>query len=92
MKTLGIDIETFSSVNLIKSGVYPYVSSPDFEILLFGYQVDDLPPEIVDLASGEKLPEKILIALTSPYVLKTAHNVNFERTAISAFFQNFITY
>jgi DNA polymerase len=87
MKTLGIDIETFSSVNLIKSGVYPYVSSPDFEILLFGYQVDDLPPEIIDLASGEKLPEKILIALTSPYVLKTAHNVNFERTAISHYFK-----
>jgi DNA polymerase bacteriophage-type len=87
MQTLGIDIETYSSIDLSRSGVYRYVESPDFEILLFAYSVDNGPVEIVDLAQGEHLPEKILIALTSPYVLKTAHNANFERVCIRKHFK-----
>lgn len=56
MKTLAIDIETYSSVDLIKSGVYAYTEAPDFEILLFAYAFDDEPIQIIDLAQGEKLP------------------------------------
>jgi DNA polymerase bacteriophage-type len=87
MQTLGIDIETYSSTDLTKSGVYKYVEAKDFEILLFAYSVDEGPVQIVDLAQGEHLPETILIALTSPYVLKTAHNANFERVCIRKHFK-----
>lgn len=82
MKYLEIDIETFSSADLKKAGMYAYTEAPDFEILLFAYAVDFGEVHVVDLAQGESLPEKILIALTSPYVLKIAHNAAFERTAI----------
>ena len=64
MKTLSIDIETFSSVNLQKSGVYRYAESDDFEILLFGYSVDGGEVKVVDLAMGEKIPDNIIDALT----------------------------
>ena len=64
MKTLSIDIETFSSVSLPKSGVYRYVEAPDFEILLFGYSVDGGAVQVVDLACGETLPADIIAALT----------------------------
>ena len=64
MKTLSIDIETFSSADLKKTGVYKYASSPDFEILLFGYSVDGGEVQVVDLALGEELPEEIINALT----------------------------
>jgi DNA polymerase len=87
MKTLAIDIETYSSTDLVKSGVYKYVQADDFEIMLFAYSVDDGPVEVVDLAQGETLGDKILFALTSPYVLKTAHNANFERTCITRHFK-----
>lgn len=60
MKRLNIDIETFSSVNLVKSGVYKYAESKDFEILLFSYSVDDAKTEIVDLAQGEEIPKEII--------------------------------
>lgn len=63
MKTLSIDIETYSDVPLSKTGVYRYCESPDFEILLFGYSVDSGPVHVVDLACGEKIPEKIVAAL-----------------------------
>ena len=63
MKTLSIDIETFSSVNLQKCGVYKYAESEDFEILLFGYSVDGGPVQVVDLACGEKIPAEIIKAL-----------------------------
>ena len=63
MKNLEIDIETFSSVNLAKAGVYRYAESPDFEILLFGYSVDGQNVKVVDLANGEKIPEEIMAAL-----------------------------
>lgn len=86
MRTLGIDIETYSPVDLLKSGVYPYVEHPDFEILLFAYAFDDEPVIVVDLAQGEKLPEEVFAALEDPAILKTAHNAAFERTCIDRHF------
>lgn len=85
MKTLAIDIETYSSVSLQKAGVYAYAASPDFEILLFGYAWDDGPVEVIDLASGQKLPQELQDALYDPQILKTAFNASFERTCLSAF-------
>ena len=85
MKTLSIDIETYSSVNLAKSGVYRYVELPDFEILLFGYSVDGAEVQVVDLTSGEKLPSEIIDALTDETVTKWAFNANFERICLSRF-------
>ena len=85
MKTLAIDIETYSSVSLQKSGVYAYAESPDFEILLFGYAWDDGPAEVIDLASGQDLPDELKSALYDPEILKTAFNASFERTCLSKF-------
>lgn len=85
MKTLSIDIETFSSVSLPKSGVYRYVEAPDFEILLFGYSVDGGAVHVVDLACGEKLPADIIAALTDEAVTKWAFNASFERICLSRF-------
>ena len=85
MQTLSIDIETFSSVNLAKAGLYRYVESPDFEILLFGYSVDGSPVQIVDLACGEKIPCEIISAITDEAVTKWAFNANFERVCLSRF-------
>lgn len=83
MKTLAIDLETYSACDLAKSGVYRYSEDPSFEILLFGYSVDEGPVQVVDLASGEKLPEEVKEALTDPSVIKTAWNASFERTCIA---------
>lgn len=85
MKNLEIDIETFSSVNLAKSGVYRYVESPDFEILLFGYSVDGGEVKVIDLASGETLPKEIHDALEDDSVIKWAFNAQFERICLSRF-------
>lgn len=85
MKNLEIDIETFSSVNLAKSGVYRYVESPDFEILLFGYSVDGGEVKVIDLASGETLPKEIHDALEDETVTKWAFNAQFERICLSRF-------
>ncbi|MEO2237876.1 DNA polymerase [Dorea sp. YH-dor226] len=85
MKNLEIDIETFSSVNLAKSGVYRYVESPDFEILLFGYSVDGGKVKVIDLASGETLPKEIHDALEDEAVTKWAFNAQFERICLSRF-------
>lgn len=85
MKELSIDIETYSSEDLLKTGVYRYAEAPDFTILLFAYAFDDEDIQIVDLASGEILPEKIKKALTDPEIIKTAYNANFERTCIAAY-------
>lgn len=85
MRTLGIDIETYSSVDLKKAGVYAYTSAPDFEILLFAYAFEYESVQIVDLASGEKLSPEILKALTDESVIKTAFNANFERTCLSVY-------
>nr|DAE50724.1 MAG TPA: DNA polymerase I [Bacteriophage sp.] len=83
---LHIDIETYSSVDLRKSGLYKYVQSPDFEILLFAYAYNQDPVQIVDLAAGEKLPEALIKDLSSPGVLKMAHNAAFEVNALSRFY------
>lgn len=85
MKTLSIDIETFSSINIAKAGVYRYVESPDFEILLFGYSVDGSSVQVVDLVCGEKIPCDILRAITDEAVTKWAFNANFERVCLSRF-------
>lgn len=85
MKTLSIDIETFSSANLAKCGVYKYVESPDFEILLFGYSVDGGPVQVIDLASGETIPKEIIDVLTDENVTKWAFNANFERVCLSRY-------
>lgn len=83
MRTISIDIESYSSVDLAKSGVYRYIESSDFEILLFGYSIDGGDIEVIDLASGEKLPEKIQSALTDPSITKWAFNAQFERICLS---------
>ncbi|MGX8700544.1 DNA polymerase [Caproiciproducens sp.] len=85
MKTLSIDIETYSSAPLSKCGVYKYAESPDFEILLFGCSADGGPVRVVDLACGEKLPPEIAAALTDEAVVKWAFNANFERVCLSRF-------
>ena len=84
MHNLSIDIETYSSADLSKVGVYKYSEADDFEILLFGYSIDHGPVSFVDLASGEELSQEILKALTDPGVLKWAFNCMFERVCISA--------
>lgn len=85
MKNLEIDIETFSSANLSKSGVYRYVEAPDFEVLLFGYSVDGGEVKVVDLASGETIPKEILDALEDDMVTKWAFNAQFERVCLSRY-------
>jgi len=85
MKTINIDIETFSSINISKSGVYKYVESEDFEVLLFAYSIDGGKTEIVDIANGEKLSEDIIQALLDDNVIKWAFNAQFERICLSRF-------
>lgn len=85
MRSLEIDIETYSSINLQKSGVYRYVGADDFEILLFGYSVDGGEVMVVDLAIGEKIPQIILDALTDEKVTKWAFNAQFERVCLSRY-------
>ena len=85
MSLLAIDIETFSDVDLPKCGVYAYSDSPRFEILLFAYAFDDEPTQVVDLARGEQLPDRVLAALEDEAVTKTAFNAAFERTCISRY-------
>ena len=86
MKELGIDIETYSSRDLSKCGVYKYVEAPDFAVLLFAYSVDNGPVSCVDFAQGEELPDDILNALADPDVIKTAWNAAFERICLSKHF------
>ena len=83
MRTISIDIETFSSNDLNKCGVYKYVQAPDFDILLFGYAVDGGTVKVVDLAAGEEIPEDVLAALTDESIIKWAFNSNFERICLS---------
>lgn len=85
MKTLGIDIETYSSYDLKTCGVYRYVEAPDWAILLFAYAVDGGPVQCVDLASGESLPDDVRAALTDPAVVKTAYNATFERVNLGKY-------
>ena len=85
MKNLSIDLETYSSVDINKAGVYRYSESPDFEVLLFGYSVDGAPAQVVDLACGESIPVEIQEALVDPAVTKWAFNASFERVCLSRF-------
>lgn len=83
MKTLSIDLETYSSVDLGKSSVYRYVESPDFDILLLGFSADGSQVQVVDLAQGEQIPPEIIDALSDERVHKWAFNANFERVCLS---------
>lgn len=83
MKTLSIDIETYSDQNLTKCGVYCYVESPVFQILLFSYSIDGSLVQLVDLACGEDIPAEVIAALTDDSVIKWAFNANFERICLS---------
>lgn len=69
MKCISIDLETYSNINLQKSGVYKYAESEDFEILLFGYSIDGGEVTVVDLALGEKIPDAVIDALTDDSVV-----------------------
>lgn len=81
MRELFIDIETYSSVDIRASGAYKYIMSPDFEILMIGYAIDDGPVRVVDLVSGEEMPEELEEALLDEDTIKHAHNAVFERRA-----------
>jgi len=88
MKSLSIDIETYSSIDLSKCGVYRYTEAPDFEILLFGYSVDGSEVQVVDIANGESIPEYILTVLMDNDVVKWAFNAQFERVCLSRYLQD----
>ena len=97
MKKLMMDLETKSNIDLAKAGVYRYADSPYFDLLLFAYSVDDNPVQVVDLASGEQLPEEILNALTDDRIQKHAFNASFERVCLSVWLrrnypERFISY
>lgn len=85
IKVISIDIETYSSVNLAKSGIYRYVESDDFEILLFAYSVDGGDVSVIDIANGETIPKEIIDALEDDNVIKWAFNATFERVCLSRF-------
>lgn len=87
MTTLSIDLETYSSIDIRKSGLYKYVQSPDFEILLFAYSYDGGPVQIIDLAQGEKIPYFTTMDLHRAEIIKTAHNAAFEYYCLSKFFE-----
>ena len=90
-RTMAIDIETYSSVDLAKSGVYAYTEAPDFDILLIGYKFDDDEVRVIDTMDTDYKsdPElkKVFSALTDPSVIKTAYNANFERTCLAKWFK-----
>ena len=86
MQFLGIDIETYCEASLPSVGVYKYTAHPSFEVLLFAYSVDNGPVQLVDLASGEEIPEDVRKALYNPEVVKTAYNATFERLCLSTHF------
>ena len=85
MKALHLDLETYSSTDLSKCGVYKYVQAKDFEILLFGYSIDDRDVHVIDLAQGEKIPIDIIKALSDEKIIKWAYNANFERICLSEY-------
>lgn len=85
MKSISIDIESYSDIDINKAGVYRYIDSPEFKILLFAYAVDGGPVQLIDLTRGEIIPKEIVEALSDKSVTKWAYNANFERVALSAF-------
>ena len=88
MRSLSIDMETFSSEDLTRSGVYRYAEAPDFRVLLFGYRADEGPVQVVDLESGEALPPAVLKALVDDSVVKWAFNAAFERVCLSRYLRD----
>ena len=88
MKEISIDLETYSSANLQKCGVYKYAETEDFEILLFGYSVDGSEVKTIDIASGEKIPQNILEALVDNSITKWAFNAQFERICLSRYLRS----
>ncbi|EKY01074.1 hypothetical protein HMPREF9163_00336, partial [Selenomonas sp. oral taxon 138 str. F0429] len=89
MKSLSIDLETRSSVDIGKSSVYRYTEAEDFAILLFGYSVDGGAVQVIDLVRGERIPQEILDALADDSVIKWAFNANFERVCLSRYLSDF---
>ena len=89
MKTISIDLETYSDVDLQKCGVYKYAQSENFEILLFGYSVDGGEVSVVDIAQGEKIPKEIIKALADESVIKWAFNASFERVCLSEYLRKY---
>lgn len=87
MRHMSIDIETYSDVNIKKAGLYRYVQSPAFRVLLFAYSFDGAEPQIIDLAQGEKIPLDVQIALFSPDIVKHAYNAAFEWYCLSKHFR-----
>lgn len=85
MEKLYLDIETYSPVDIGRSGVYRYSEDPDFRILLFGYAIDDGDVNVIDLASGEEIPSEIIEAIRDENVIKWAHNASFERVCLSRY-------
>lgn len=89
MKTLHLDLETYSSTDLSKCGVYKYVQTQDFEILLFGYSIDDGDVHVIDLAQGERIPNDVIKALSDENIIKWAYNANFERICLSEYLRRY---
>lgn len=89
MKSLHLDLETYSSTDLSKCGVYKYVQAQDFEILLFGYSIDDGDVRVIDLAQGEQIPNNIIKALSDENIIKWAYNANFERICLSEYLRRY---
>ncbi|MBR3422672.1 MAG: DNA polymerase [Ruminococcus sp.] len=87
MKNLSIDIETYSDIDLKKAGLYKYVQSPQFQIILFAYRCDDEPVQVVDLAQGERIPFEIQLAMMNPKIIKRAYNAAFEWYCLSKYLQ-----
>lgn len=85
MRFMSIDIETYSDIDINKSGVYRYVDTDEFKILLFAYSVDGGPVQLIDLTRGDSIPKEIVNALSDKSVTKWAYNANFERVALSRF-------
>lgn len=85
MKFMSIDIETYSDIDINKAGVYRYVDTDEFKILLFAYSVDGGPVQLIDLTRGDSIPKRIVTALSDKSVTKWAYNANFERVALSRF-------
>jgi len=91
LQVLHLDIETYSDISLNDCGVYKYVDSPNFEILLLAYAIDDEPVQIIDLASGENIPEDIADAIFNKSIIKSAFNAQFERVCLSKHFSTIIS-
>ena len=89
MVKMSIDLETRSSADILKAGVYRYAEDPDFDILLFGVSIDDGPIQVYDIASGDVLPDDVLSALTDNSVQKWAYNASFERICLSVWLRRY---